>query len=112
MMSRKSELHLSHLEEEGWKEKKADALFTLAEWYMADTNYKEAINVINLSIDLFTDQYDRRIAAAYYELARAYQSDGQSSKAVEAQKKMTEVLSGRLGKLYLSLLDQSLLVTF
>ncbi|VDM40161.1 unnamed protein product [Toxocara canis] len=89
----------NHLEEEGWKEKKADALFTLAEWYMADTNYKEAINVINLSIDLFTDQYDRRIAAAYYELARAYQSDGQSSKAVEAQKKMTEVLSGRLALL-------------
>ncbi|VDK53436.1 unnamed protein product [Anisakis simplex] len=79
-----------------WAERKAETLFALAEWYLQDTDYEEAIEALKSSVELYPDSRDRRIAAAYYELAKAYELMGESQKVTESRQKASNLLVERL----------------
>ncbi|KHN84539.1 Histone-binding protein N1/N2 [Toxocara canis] len=89
-----------HIDEEGWKEKKADVLLALGECSIQNASYKQAMEDITLCVEMYKsacEPSDRRIAEACFQKARVYALDEQFEMAAETYTTVKQLLESRLG---------------
>ncbi|VDM40160.1 unnamed protein product [Toxocara canis] len=88
-----------HIDEEGWKEKKADVLLALGECSIQNASYKQAMEDITLCVEMYKsacEPSDRRIAEACFQKARVYALDEQFEMAAETYTTVKQLLESRL----------------